>query len=73
MYLAFKVLINKGKYFSYFFFWLVPEYNCYNIKRLMKFNGKEQEPNCETYTSYRHVSGAYWPKAHIRMDGLDYG
>jgi hypothetical protein len=30
-------------------------------------------PNCETYKSYRHVSGAYWPKAHIRFDGLDNG
>jgi hypothetical protein len=30
-------------------------------------------PNCETDKSYRHVSGAYWPKAHKRFDGLDNG
>jgi len=30
-------------------------------------------PNCETYKSYRHVSGAYRPKAHIRFNGLDHG
>ena len=44
-------------------------YDWINNKSLMA----DSTPNCETYKSYRHVSGAYWPKAHIRIDGLDNG
>jgi hypothetical protein len=42
MNLIFKVIINKEKSFSLFFFWYVPEYISYSINRLMKFNGKSR-------------------------------